>query len=55
VALFFIRLSARVFRPALAAMDPAVPIPSLLAEALARVEQEIENLLNETHLAPAKT
>jgi hypothetical protein len=55
VALFFTRLNARVFRPGFAAMDSAVPIPSPLAEALGTVEREIENLLNDTHLAPAKT
>jgi hypothetical protein len=55
VALFFTRLNARVFRPGFATMDSAVPIPSPLAEALGTVEREIENLLNDTHLAPAKT
>jgi hypothetical protein len=55
VALFFTRLNARVFRPAFAALDPATPIPSSLAEALTKVEQEIETLLNDSHLAPVKT
>ena len=35
-------------------MDPAVPIPSPLADALATVDKEIKNLLDETHLAPKK-
>jgi hypothetical protein len=54
VALFFTRLNARVFRPGFAALDPTVPISSPLAEALKAVEQEIENLINEAHLAPSK-
>jgi hypothetical protein len=55
VALFFTRLNARLFRPGLAAIEPAPPIPSPLAEALARVEQEIENLLNNANLVPSET
>jgi transposase len=54
-ALFFTRLNARVFQPGFAVMDPAVAIPSPLAEALTGVEQEIGSLLNDTHLAPART
>jgi len=55
VALFFTRLNARVFRPAFAAMAANASIPSPLAEALGKVEQEIGILLNEAHLAPVKT
>jgi hypothetical protein len=54
VALFFTRLNARLFRPGFAALDPTLPIPSPLAQALKTVEQEIENLISEAHLAPAK-
>jgi hypothetical protein len=53
VALFFTRLNARVIRPGIAALDPDVSIPSPLAEALNQVEQEIDNLLAETHLMPS--
>lgn len=51
VALFFTRLHARVFRPGLAALDPALPIPSALAEALSQVDLEIDRLLDEACLA----
>jgi hypothetical protein len=51
VALFFTRLHARVFRPGLAALDPSVPIPSALAEALSQVDLEIDRLLDEACLA----
>jgi hypothetical protein len=53
VALFFTRLHARVFRPGFAALDPTLPIPSPLAEALAKVEQEIDQLINDAKLAPS--
>jgi hypothetical protein len=53
VALFFTRLHARVFRQGFAALDPTLPIPSPLAEALAQVEQEIDRLINDAHLAPS--
>jgi hypothetical protein len=51
VALFFTRLHARVFRPGLAALDPGVLIPSPLAEALTKVEQEIDHLIEDAYLA----
>jgi hypothetical protein len=51
VALFFTRLDARLFRPGFAALDPAVPIPSPLAEALAKVDQEVNRLIAEAYLA----
>lgn len=53
VALFFTRLHARVFRPGFAALDPSVPIPSPLAQALAEVEHEIDRLIDDAHLAKA--
>jgi hypothetical protein len=52
VALFFTRLHASVFRPGFAALDPRVPIPGPLAQALADVEQEVKNLIDQAHLAP---
>lgn len=55
VALFLTRLHARVFRPALAALDPTLPISSPLAQALAQVEQEIQNLIYDANLAPKKS
>ena len=54
VALFFTRLHGSVFRPAFAALDPDLPIPSPLAQALAAVEQEIKNLVEQAHVAPNK-
>jgi hypothetical protein len=54
VALFLTRLHARVFRPMFAALDPKLPISSPLAQALAQVEQEVENLIHDTNLAPQK-
>jgi hypothetical protein len=51
VALFFTRLHARVFQPGFAALDPAGPIPSALAEALSQVEREIDRLIDEAGLA----
>jgi hypothetical protein len=53
VALFFTRLHARVFRPGFAALDPAAPIPSPLAQALGQVDQEIDRLIDAAYLAPA--
>jgi hypothetical protein len=52
VALFFTRLHALVFRPGFAALDPNVPIPGPLAEALAAVEREVKNLIDQAHVAP---
>jgi hypothetical protein len=52
VALFFTRLHGSVFRPAFAALDPELPIPSPLAQALAAVEQEVSILVAEAHVAP---
>jgi hypothetical protein len=52
VALFFTRLHALVFRPGFAALDPSVPIPAPLAEALAAVEREVENLIDQAHVVP---
>ena len=51
VALFFTRLHARIFRHGLAALDPAILIPSTLAEALSRVDLEIDRLIGEACLA----
>lgn len=52
VALFLTRLHALVFRPGFAALDPSVPIPGPLAEALSCVEKEVENLIQQAHVAP---
>ena len=52
VALFFTRLHALVFQPGFAALDPSVPIPGPLAQALATVEQEVKNLIDQAHIAP---
>ena len=55
VALLFSKLDARIFRRALAALDPSLPIPLPLATALEQVEQAIEALVNHAHLEPATT
>jgi hypothetical protein len=52
VALFFTRLHASVFRPGFAALDPSVPIPDPLSEALFAVEREVKNLVDQAHVAP---
>lgn len=53
VALLFSKLDARIFRPALAALDPSLPVPLPLATALQQVEQAIADLVNHAHLEPA--
>jgi len=53
VALLFSKLEARIFRPALAALDPSLSIPLPLATALEQVEQAIYDLINHAHLGPA--
>jgi hypothetical protein len=52
VALFFTRRHGSVFRPGFAALDPDLPIPSPLAQALAAVEKEVNILLEQAHVAP---
>jgi hypothetical protein len=52
VALFFTRLHIRLFAPGFAALDPTLPIPSPLAQALTAVDEQIDLLINEAHLAP---
>jgi hypothetical protein len=52
VALLFSKLEARIFRPALAALENALPIPLPLATALEQVEQAIDELVNRAHLGP---
>lgn len=51
VALFFTRLHGRVFRPGFAALDTDVPLPSPLAQALERVDREIDRLIDDAQLA----
>lgn len=53
VALLFSKLERRIFRQALAALDPALPVPSPVAAALKQVEQALDDLVNHAHLAPA--
>ncbi len=53
VALLFSKVAARVFRPALAALDPVQPLSTPVAEALQQLEQAIADLVNEAHLQPA--
>lgn len=53
VALLFSKVAARIFRPALAALDPVQPLLTPVAEALQQLEQAIADLVNEAHLQPA--
>ena len=53
VALLFSKLDARIFRRALADLDPSQPCPSPLALALDQVEQAVDELVNHAHVAPA--
>lgn len=53
VALLFSKVAARIFRPALAALDPVQPLLTPVAEALQHLEQAIADLVNEAHLQPA--
>ena len=53
VALFFAKLNARIFRQFLAALDPAQPVPLLLAAALEQVEQAVAELVNHAYLSPS--
>jgi len=53
VALLFSKVAARVFRPALAALDPVQPLSTPVAEALQQLEQALADLVNEAHLQPA--
>jgi hypothetical protein len=53
VALLFSKLDARIFRRALAALEPTQPLPLPLASALDQVEQAIDELVNHARLGPA--
>ena len=52
VALLFSKVAARVFRPALAALDPVQPLSTPVAEALQHLEQALADLVDEAHLQP---
>jgi hypothetical protein len=51
VALLLAKLDARIFRCAFAALDEAAPLPVPLAQALAQVEQAIDDLVNNARIA----
>jgi hypothetical protein len=53
VAVFFTKLYARCFRPGLAALVPAQPRPSPLAQALTAVAGAMHSLVDEARFAPA--
>jgi hypothetical protein len=53
VALLFSKLETRIFRPALAALDPTQPIPLPLATALDQLEQTIDEFVHHAYLGPA--
>lgn len=54
VALFFTRINARVLRTMLAAAAPSDDIPRPLAAALARVDRELDRILNQAKLSAPK-
>ncbi len=53
VALFFTKLTARVFRTTFASLDPSEPIPRPLAEALKEVIRQIDAVVDHARLALA--
>jgi hypothetical protein len=56
VAHFFTKVYTHLFRPGLAALVPAQPLPSPLAQALATVSTQIQALVAEAQLGqPATT
>lgn len=55
VALLFSKVAARVFRPALAALDPIQPLANPISHALHHLEQAISDLVDQAHLQPAAT
>jgi hypothetical protein len=55
VAVFFTKLYTRVYRPGLAALVPAQPLPSPLAQALSTVSDLVQAALLEAHLAPTES
>lgn len=50
VALLFTKLNARVFRTTFASFDATEPVPRLLAEALAAVDRQIEEIIDRAKL-----
>ena len=52
VALLVSKLNQRIFQPAFAALDPTHPVPHPLAQALAQVEVNLEDLFTQASLAP---
>jgi hypothetical protein len=55
VAVFFTKLYTRLYRPGLAALVPAQPLPSPLAQALSAVADLVQSALSEAHLVPAES
>ena len=53
VAVFFTQLSTRRYRPGLAALVPAQPLPSPLAQAVSAVADLVQSALTEAHVVPA--
>ena len=54
VAVFFTKLYTRLYRPGLAALVPAQPLPSPLAQALTAVANLVQSAIVEAHLVPAE-
>jgi hypothetical protein len=55
VAVFFTKLYTRLYRPSLAALVPAQPLPSPLAQALTTGSDLIQSALIEAHLVPSES
>jgi hypothetical protein len=55
VAVFFTKLSTRLYRPGLAALVPAQSWPSPLAQALTAVSDLVQSALMEAHVVPAES
>ena len=55
VAVFFTKLYTRVYRPGLAALVPAQPLPFPLAQALTTVSALVQSALMEAHVVPTES
>lgn len=55
VAVFFTKLYTRVYRPGVAALVPAQPLPSPLAQALTTVSALVQSALMEAHVIPTES
>jgi hypothetical protein len=55
VAVFVTKLYTRLYRPDLAALVPAQPLPSPLAQALTTVSDLVQSAIMQAHVVPAES